>query len=187
MALTLSLNAYHVTLALCGAGCVLSALNAKKSDDLQKFFVCSNGTCVAGIFTDHISHSFNSIFVAAVIQSITFGYDATAALIRAAGYTLSIEHTAFGKLVMFTTHVANLVLGGFALAACFSNSFVFDSSINTLRGSDIKLVKLYSLAIFVLALGSVLFHHMVHVTRGHRSHPKGAPTAYNKLRDAREF
>ena len=181
MALTLSLNAYHVTLALCGAGCVLSALNAKRSDDLQKFFVCSNGTCVAGIFTDHMRHSFTSIFIAAVIQSATFGYDASAALLRAGGLTLAIEHTAFGKLLMFTTHVSNLVLGGFTLAACFSNSFVFDSSLNTLRGNDIKMVKLYSLAIFVISVGSVLFHHMVHVNRGHHRARARAAGGYTRL------
>ena len=182
--MALTIEAHHVTFALCAGGCVLSALSAKKNDDLQKFFVCSNGICPAGIFTDHMRHSFNAIFIASIVLAVTFGYDALAALIRTLGYTLAFNKTFFGKLVMFLTHLSNVALGGFMLAACYANSFVFDSTYTTIQGSNINTVKLCSLAIFVLALGSALYHYALHATRAERHKPT-ASDGYKHLRDSR--
>jgi roadblock/LC7 domain-containing protein len=166
----------HITLALCAGGCVLSTLTAIASDKLQKYFVCANGQCPAGVFTDHMRHSFESIFIASTILAATFGYDALASLLRCLNIVLSFEASHFGRLVMYSTHVSNVVLGSFMLAACYTNSFVFDSTYTSLKGSEINKIKLYILALFILAIGSALFQHMLSVVRAHERAVKKAST-----------
>lgn len=170
------LGGCHITLALCGAGCVLSTLTAIASSKLHNYYVCANGQCPAGIFTDHMAHSFQSIFIASTILAATFGYDALASLLRCLNIVLSFEATHFGRLVMYSSHVSNVVLGSFMLAACYTNSFVFDSTYTSLKGSEINKIKLYILALFILSIGSALFQHMLSIVRAHERAVKKAST-----------
>jgi hypothetical protein len=163
----MEIRSWHITLALCGAGCVLSTLTAVASSSLREFFVCSDGVCPAGIFTDHMRHSFEAVFIASTILSATFGYDALAALLRCFSIVLSFETSHFGRLLMYLTHVSNVVLGSFMIAACWTNSFVFDSTYATIKGGDINNIKLYALALFILSIGSALFQHMLSITHTH--------------------
>jgi hypothetical protein len=163
----MNIGGSHFTFALCSTGCVLSALTAAQADSLQKFFVCSNGVCPAGVFTDHMRHSFNAVFIASVTLASTFGYDSLASLIRCLNISLAVEKTQLAHLLMFLTHVANVAMGSFILAACYSNSFVFDSSYTTIKGNQITKIKLFTLAIFVIAIGSALFQHMLRINRAH--------------------
>lgn len=172
----LNFGGCHITLALCAGGCVLSTLTALASDKLQNYYVCANGQCPAGIFTDHMKHSFQSIFIASTILAATFGYDALASLLRCLNIVLSFEASHFGRLVMYMTHVSNVVLGSFMLAACYTNSFVFDSTYTSLKGSEINKIKLYILALFILSIGSAIFQHMLSVVRAHERAVKKAST-----------
>jgi|688.fasta_scaffold01415_20 hypothetical protein len=170
----LEIRPCYITLLLCGAGCVLSTLTALGADKLQKYFVCANGQCPAGIFTDHMKHSFESIFIASIILAATFGYDALAALLHCFKLVMPFEASHFARLVMYMTHVSNVVLGSFMLAACYTNSFVFDSTYTSLKGDEINKIKLYILALFILSLGSALFQHMLNVIRAHERAVKKA-------------
>jgi hypothetical protein len=172
----LNFGGCHITLALCAGGCVLSALTSVASNKLQNYYVCANGQCPAGIFTDHMKHSFQSIFIASTILAATFGYDALASLLRCLNIVLSFEASHFGRLVMYMTHVSNVVLGSFMLAACYTNSFVFDSTYTSLKGSEINKIKLYILALFILSIGSAIFQHMLSVVRAHERAVKKAST-----------
>jgi hypothetical protein len=93
---------------------------------------------------------------------------------RCLNIVLSFESSHFGRLVMYMTHVSNVVLGAFILAACYTNSFVFDSTYTSLQGSEINKIKLYVLALFILSVGSALFQHMLSVTRAHERAVKKA-------------
>ena len=77
---------------------------------------------------------------------------------------------------MYMTHVSNVVLGSFMLAACYTNSFVFDSTYTSLKGSEINKIKLYILALFILSIGSAIFQHMLSVVRAHERAVKKAST-----------
>lgn len=177
------LKAYHITLVLCSTGCVLSSLAAQKSNNLQNYYVCSNGVCPSGVFTDYMQNTFNVIFIATLLLAVTFGYDAAASLVRTAGYSLAFEKTMFAKLLMFATHLANVVLSSIVLGACNSNKLVFNSSYTSAQGSAINLVKLYGIAIFVIGVGSSLFHHAVHVSRGHAAPAADAARRFTAGRD----
>lgn len=179
MIVNVELGACHVTFAVCAAGCVMSGISAMISDSLRSFFMCSDGVCPAGIFTSHMKHSFDAVFIATTILSATFGYDALAALLRCLNVVIHAEQSTTGRLIMYLTHVSNVVLGSFCLAACYSNSFVFDSTYSTLKGADINKLKLLVLALFILSVGSALFQHALHVARARERAVRKAATLGN--------